>query len=127
LFVTANDGPLSSVFFHFTSIIRALPFASQGLLKEPGPVDPVGQSCGGSGAADAAAGAALADGGDETEGGGAALAEADVAGALSSLEQAASRSIAATKRRDFRILRSKSRFERTVIHVSRARDLTCRR
>src|ERR1019366_7344626 len=99
LFVTANDGPLSSVFFHFTSIIRALPFASHGLEKEPGPVDPVGQSCGGSGAADEAADAALAEGAAaEAEGGGAALAEADAAGVLSSLEQAASRSIAAAGR-----------------------------
>jgi hypothetical protein len=69
------------------------------LVKEPGPVEPVGQSCGGSGAADATAGAALADGAG-AEGGGAALAEADVAGVLSSLEQAASSSsIAAAERR----------------------------
>jgi hypothetical protein len=104
LLVTANDGPLSSVFFHFTSIIRELPFASHGLAKEPGPVDPGGQSCGGSGAADATAGGALADGaGAEADAGAAALAEADVAGALSSLEQAASRSTAAAERRTVRI------------------------
>src|SRR6202020_2261282 len=95
LFVTANDGPLSSVFFHFTSIMRALPLASQGLAKEPGPVAPGGQSWGGSGAADARGAAPAAGAGAGADASGAALADAVVAGALSSLKQAASSSIAA--------------------------------
>jgi hypothetical protein len=93
--------------------MRAVPLASQGLAKEPGPVDPVGQSCGGSGAADAV-GAALADGaGAEADAGGAALAGAVVPGALSSLEQAASNSIIAAAGRSFRIRPIVGRVDRT--------------
>jgi hypothetical protein len=71
------------------SIIREVPFASHGAVKEPGPVDPGGQSCGGSAAADAAGGA-LADGtGAETDGAVLATAEADPdVEDVSSLEQA---------------------------------------
>src|SRR6202030_2311543 len=103
LLVTANEGPLSPVFVHLLSIIRELPFASHGLAKEPGPVEPVGHSCGGSGALDATGGA-LADGaGVEVAGAAAALAEAVGAGALSSLEQPGRVRIAAVKRSAFRI------------------------
>ncbi len=77
LLVIANDGPLSPVLVHLASIMRADPFASQGAVKEPGPVDPGGQSCGGSAAADAD-GATLADGaGAETDGAATALADAE--------------------------------------------------
>src|SRR5450432_3318524 len=84
LLVTAKDGPVSPVFFHFTSIIRELPLASHGLLKDPVPVDPVVQSCAGSGA----------------------LAEATGAAVLSSLEQPTRDSMAAvtTRARIARIL-----------------------
>ncbi len=58
LFVTLNDGPVSVIFpVQVTSIIRAAPFASQGLLKEPSPVEPAGQSCTGTLAVALAAGA----------------------------------------------------------------------
>ena len=90
--VTANDGPLSPVLVHLLSIIRALPFASHGLVKDPGPVDPAGQSCWGSAALDAAAAGALAeDAGADADGVAAALAlaEGTDAGELSSLEQPA--------------------------------------
>src|SRR5690242_6089063 len=93
LLVIANDGPLSSVFFHFTSIMRAFPFASHGFAKEPGRVEPAGQSRGGSGALEATGGAALAEGAGaeaDAKGVGAALAEAEGAGVLSSSEQPAS-------------------------------------
>jgi hypothetical protein len=89
---------------HFTSIIRERPFASHGLPKEPGPVDPVGQSCCGSAVLDAAAGGALADGaGAETDAVAAALAEADASGALFCLEQPTNASIAAVVRNACRI------------------------
>src|ERR1700686_2792782 len=85
LFVMANDGPVSPVLVHLLSIMREFPFASHGVVKEPVPVEPGGQSCGGSGAAEAE-GAALAEGaGAETDG--AALAEAAAPAELSSLEQ----------------------------------------
>jgi hypothetical protein len=59
------------------SIIREVLFASHGAVKEPGPVEPGGQSCGGSAAVDAAGGA-LADGaGAEADGVVLATAEAD--------------------------------------------------
>jgi hypothetical protein len=74
------------------SIIREVPFASHGAVKEPDPVEPGGQSCGGSAAVDAAVGA-LADGtGVETDGAVLATAEADAEveepADVSSLEQA---------------------------------------
>src|SRR5580692_8569420 len=59
LLAIAKEGPLSSVFFHFTVIIRALPFASHGLVKEPVPVEPAGQSWGGSGVVEGAGAGAL--------------------------------------------------------------------
>src|SRR5579859_58806 len=56
-------GPFSSSFpFQATSIIRADPFAIHGLLKEPSPVEPFGQSTGGP-LADALGAGALADAG----------------------------------------------------------------
>src|SRR3954463_6167604 len=114
LFVTANDGPLSSVFFHFTSIIRALPLASHGFVNEPTPVEPAGQSWGGSGAAEGAAGGALADGaGADADAGALAAAVADGAGAgaLSSFEQPARVRTAVTTRSVFRMgPHPKSRF-----------------
>src|SRR5277367_3497916 len=104
LLVIAKDGPLSSVFFHFTSIIRAFPVASHGLVKEPGPVEPAGQSCGGSGALDATGGGTLADGaGAEADAGGGALAEGNGAGLLSSLEHPARARTASRGRSAFRI------------------------
>jgi len=82
--------------------MRDVPLASHGLVKEPGPVEPAGQSCGGSGAADGAGGGALAEG-TGAEADGAALADGAGAGALSSLEQATTAKIAAVARRVFRI------------------------
>jgi len=58
------------------------------LVKEPGPVEPVGQSWGGSGALDAAGGALEEGAGAEaSRGGGATLADGAGAGAVSSFEQ----------------------------------------
>jgi hypothetical protein len=88
-----------------TSIIRERPFASHGLAKEPVPADSPGQSCCGSGALDAAASGALADGaGAETDGKAAALAEADAPGAVASLEQPTKASIAVVVSSAFPIL-----------------------
>jgi hypothetical protein len=58
------------------------------LVNEPGPVEPAGQSCGGSGATEGAGGG----GGADTDGAALADADADAAGAegASSLEQATS-------------------------------------
>src|ERR1700722_19213457 len=95
LLVTANDGPVSPVFFQRTSMVRAAPLASHGLVKDPVPLEPVGHSCCGSGALDDPAGGALADGaGAETEGGPAALAEGAAEVGLSSLEHPRKASIA---------------------------------
>src|SRR4051794_38881704 len=75
LFVTLKNGPLSSVLpVHVTSISRVLPFASHGLLKEPSPVEPFGQSCGGSAAVALGVGALEAAGGG-VDAAGAALAD----------------------------------------------------
>jgi hypothetical protein len=106
--VTAKEGPSSLVFVHLTVIIRALPFASQGLAKEPDPVEPLGQSCCGSGGLEAT-GDALADAAGAGSGGAvAALAEADAdaagAGAACSLEQLTTTSIAAVVERAVRIM-----------------------
>src|SRR5579864_5717412 len=72
LLVTLKWGPFSSVLpVHATSIIRAVPVASQGLEKVPSPVEPLGQSTGG-----AALAVAAGAGGTSEE-----AAEADVGGA----------------------------------------------
>src|SRR5687767_9161220 len=43
---TWKEGPFSSVLpVHFTSIARAVPFASQGFSCVPSPLEPLGQSC----------------------------------------------------------------------------------
>jgi hypothetical protein len=89
-----------------TSIIRERPLASHGLAKEPDPVDPLGQSCCVSGALDAVAGGAIADGaGAEIDAAAAALAEAGGAGALPSLEQPTKGSITMVDSSAFRIRR----------------------
>ena len=97
-FLIANDGPLSPVFVHLTSIARVLPFASHGFAKEPGPAESGGQSCCGSGAALAVAlGAVLAAGGaDDAAGGGAADALADAAAPEDSSFEQPRRAIVAT-------------------------------
>jgi hypothetical protein len=102
--------------------MRAFPFASHGFVKEPGPVEPAGQSCCGSGALDAAAGA-LVDGAvdadadaDETGGGGAALAEAEGAGELSSFEQP-------TRARSVAVIRSAFRMRRILVSSERERAI----
>jgi hypothetical protein len=95
-----------------TSIILERPFASHGLAKEPGPVDPPGQSCCGSGALDATAGGALAEGaGAETDGGAAALAEADAPDMLASLEQP-------TKASSIAVMTSVSRIRRMLVEIA---------
>src|SRR5262245_19854339 len=82
LFVTRKDGPPSPIFpVHVTSIIRAVPFASQGLLKEPSPVEPAGQSCTGPLALALATGAGAEDASAE----GAGVEAADGVGALLAL------------------------------------------
>jgi hypothetical protein len=76
---------------HVTSIIRSLPFASQGLANDPSPVEPFGQSWGVTGAEALGAGVlAAVAGAAEATASGAALAEAAGLAAPSSLEQASS-------------------------------------
>src|SRR5579884_1782906 len=83
VFRIANDGPLSPVLVHLTSIARALPVASHGLLKVPGPLEPAGQSLRGSALAAAlGAGGVVAADADAVpaaaaDAGGAADAEAE--------------------------------------------------
>src|SRR5262245_11159127 len=91
LFVTRKDGPLSSIFpVHVTSMARAVPLASHGLLNVPSPDDPFGHSTGGAFALAAALGAgALAAGVAEGVGAGRGAADALCAaavGLLSSFE-----------------------------------------
>src|SRR5260370_26953339 len=63
MFLMEKLGPLSSVFFHFTFMIRSLPLASHGLANEPTPFEFAGQSWCGSDAAIASAHAvAMAEG-----------------------------------------------------------------
>src|SRR5580658_10359250 len=62
MFLMEKLGPLSSVFFHFTVMRRSLPLASQGLVKEPTPLDLPGQSWCGSAASTLALTEATADG-----------------------------------------------------------------
>src|SRR5215470_8859364 len=85
LLVTRKNGPLSSVLpVHATSIMRADPFASHGLVNVPSPLEPLGQSAGAALAVALGVGA-LADAEGAAEAVGAA--SADAGGLLSSLEQ----------------------------------------
>src|SRR5580692_9377834 len=84
----AKDGPVSPVFFHFTSMNRTVPFDSHGLANDPTPLEPVGQSRGGSGGVAEALGASLAEGaGADTGGAASALFEGDAPAGGSSFEQ----------------------------------------
>src|ERR1700678_133648 len=90
LFVTLKDGPVSVIFpVQATSIIRAVPFASQGLLKEPSPVEPAGQSCTGPLSLALATGAVAEGAGAETSGRVEALFALGTADVLCSSEQPA--------------------------------------
>src|SRR4051794_31196719 len=90
LFVTRKDGPVSVIFpVQVTSIIRAAPFASQGLLKEPSPVEPAGQSCTGTLAVALAAGADAEGAGAEAPGAVGALLALGAPDVLFSSEQPA--------------------------------------
>jgi hypothetical protein len=92
--------------------MRELPFASQGFVKEPGPEEPVGQSCCGSGALDATGGALVGGAGADADATG-ALAEGDGAGAASSFEQA-------TRARSVAVVRRAFRMRRIVVPTSAA-------
>ena len=84
LFVRRNCGPLSSVFpVQVISISREDPFASHGLSKVPGPLEPLGQSL--RGGRTVAIGAGALDAAETGVVGAGALGAG--AGALSSLEQ----------------------------------------
>src|SRR4051794_23983317 len=87
LLVTRNDGPVSPIFpVHATSIIRAFPFAAQGLAMVPSPTEPVGQGTWGAAAA-VADGAAEGGLGAAAEGGVGALCADGAPAGLGSVEQ----------------------------------------
>src|SRR5262245_31038969 len=88
LLMTRKDGPLSVIFpVQVTSIMRALPLASQGLASVASPVEPAGQSCTGPLALAVGAGAVAEGAGAADSAGGAALCALGAVDGLFSSEQ----------------------------------------